>query len=250
MSLLGLRAEQDDDPGGQPAGRGPPHPGMAGAAEVRPDWAPVARRIRDEATDSWDDRVAVERFTGKGGRFVRGDGPVRRTASRSPSATGPSRPSAASSSPPVRLPPSQPSRASPGRRTGPTARRSRPTRCPGRWSCSAAARSAGAGAGLRPLRRAGDRARGARPAARGRGARGVRAGREGARPRRGHVRTGVAARARRATTDGVHPARSRTGPASRGDQLLVATGRRAASAGSTWPRPASTRTPGPSRSTS
>ena len=48
-------------------------PGMAGAAEVRPDWAPVARRIRDEATDSWDDRVAVERFTGKGGRFVRGD---------------------------------------------------------------------------------------------------------------------------------------------------------------------------------
>src|SRR4051794_9252003 len=48
-------------------------PGLAGAAEVRPDWAPVARRIRDEATDSWDDRVAVERFTGKGGTFVRGD---------------------------------------------------------------------------------------------------------------------------------------------------------------------------------
>jgi pyruvate/2-oxoglutarate dehydrogenase complex dihydrolipoamide dehydrogenase (E3) component len=48
-------------------------PGLAGAAEVTPDWAPVARRIRDEATDSWDDRVAVERFTGKGGRFVRGE---------------------------------------------------------------------------------------------------------------------------------------------------------------------------------
>src|SRR5690349_10206986 len=46
--------------------------GMAGHAEVRPDWAPVARRIRDEATDNWDDRVAVERFEGKGGRFVRG----------------------------------------------------------------------------------------------------------------------------------------------------------------------------------
>ena len=25
------------------------------------------RRIRDEATDSWDDKVAVERFEGKGG---------------------------------------------------------------------------------------------------------------------------------------------------------------------------------------
>ena len=42
--------------------------------EVRPDWAPVARRIRDEATDSWDDTVAVDRFTGKGGTFVRGTG--------------------------------------------------------------------------------------------------------------------------------------------------------------------------------
>jgi pyruvate/2-oxoglutarate dehydrogenase complex dihydrolipoamide dehydrogenase (E3) component len=46
--------------------------GMAGHAEASPDWAPVARRIRDEATDNWDDRVAVERFEGKGGRFVRG----------------------------------------------------------------------------------------------------------------------------------------------------------------------------------
>src|SRR2546426_1560853 len=48
--------------------------GMAGHATVTPDWAPVARRIRDEATDTWDDRVAVERFEGKGGRFVRGAG--------------------------------------------------------------------------------------------------------------------------------------------------------------------------------
>ena len=47
-------------------------PGMAGAATVAPDWAPVARRIRDEATDDWDDRVAVERLEGKGGRFLRG----------------------------------------------------------------------------------------------------------------------------------------------------------------------------------
>lgn len=49
-------------------------PGMAGEVEVRPDWAPVAERIRQEATDTWDDTVAVERFEGKGGTFVRGTG--------------------------------------------------------------------------------------------------------------------------------------------------------------------------------
>jgi len=47
-------------------------PGNAGASVVTPDWAPVARRIREEATDSWDDTVAVDRFVGKGGRFIRG----------------------------------------------------------------------------------------------------------------------------------------------------------------------------------
>lgn len=47
---------------------------LAGRSEVWPDWTPVAKRIREEATDDWDDRVAVERFTGKGGRFVRGYG--------------------------------------------------------------------------------------------------------------------------------------------------------------------------------
>ncbi|HEY7173532.1 MAG TPA: NAD(P)/FAD-dependent oxidoreductase [Micromonosporaceae bacterium] len=46
--------------------------GMAGTATVTPDWAPVAKRIREEATDYWDDKVAVDRFIGKGGRFVRG----------------------------------------------------------------------------------------------------------------------------------------------------------------------------------
>jgi pyruvate/2-oxoglutarate dehydrogenase complex dihydrolipoamide dehydrogenase (E3) component len=49
-------------------------PGFAGEATVKPDWTPVARRIRDVATDNWNDRVAVERFEGKGGRFVRGTG--------------------------------------------------------------------------------------------------------------------------------------------------------------------------------
>jgi len=49
-------------------------PGLAGTSAVTADWAPVAARIRDEATDSWDDKVAVERFEGKGGRFLRGAG--------------------------------------------------------------------------------------------------------------------------------------------------------------------------------
>jgi pyruvate/2-oxoglutarate dehydrogenase complex dihydrolipoamide dehydrogenase (E3) component len=51
-------------------------PGLAGSSTVDPDWGPVARRIRDEATDTWDDKVAVDRFTGKGGRFVRGTGTI------------------------------------------------------------------------------------------------------------------------------------------------------------------------------
>ncbi|MGS2613910.1 dihydrolipoyl dehydrogenase family protein [Micromonospora sp. LZ34] len=48
--------------------------GLAGTAQVQPDWAPVAKRIREEATDTWDDTVAVRRFTDRGGRFVRGSG--------------------------------------------------------------------------------------------------------------------------------------------------------------------------------
>jgi pyruvate/2-oxoglutarate dehydrogenase complex dihydrolipoamide dehydrogenase (E3) component len=47
---------------------------FSGQASVRPDFAPVAARIRAEATDNWDDAVAVERFVGKGGRFLRGRG--------------------------------------------------------------------------------------------------------------------------------------------------------------------------------
>ena len=51
-------------------------PGMAGASAVAPDWALVAARIRDEATDSWNDKVAVDRFVGKGGHFLRGRGRI------------------------------------------------------------------------------------------------------------------------------------------------------------------------------
>jgi pyruvate/2-oxoglutarate dehydrogenase complex dihydrolipoamide dehydrogenase (E3) component len=49
-------------------------PGLAGRSTVVPDWAPVARRIREEATDDWNDQVAADRFTGQGGRLVRGSG--------------------------------------------------------------------------------------------------------------------------------------------------------------------------------
>jgi pyruvate/2-oxoglutarate dehydrogenase complex dihydrolipoamide dehydrogenase (E3) component len=49
-------------------------PGMAGAATLAPSWRPVADRIRDEATDDWDDSVAVERLEKAGVTFVRGHG--------------------------------------------------------------------------------------------------------------------------------------------------------------------------------
>jgi pyruvate/2-oxoglutarate dehydrogenase complex dihydrolipoamide dehydrogenase (E3) component len=48
--------------------------GAAGHAEVTPDWGPVAKRIRAEASGDWDDAVAVKRFEDKGGRLVRGRG--------------------------------------------------------------------------------------------------------------------------------------------------------------------------------
>jgi pyruvate/2-oxoglutarate dehydrogenase complex dihydrolipoamide dehydrogenase (E3) component len=47
---------------------------MAGSATVTRDWSPVAARIRDEATDDWDDAVAVKRLEDAGGTFVRGRG--------------------------------------------------------------------------------------------------------------------------------------------------------------------------------
>jgi pyruvate/2-oxoglutarate dehydrogenase complex dihydrolipoamide dehydrogenase (E3) component len=49
---------------------------LAGSADIVPNWAKVATRIRKEATDDWDDTVAVERYEKKGGRFVRGTGRV------------------------------------------------------------------------------------------------------------------------------------------------------------------------------
>ena len=52
-------------------------PELAGrVGRVEPDWSIVAGRIREEATDSWDDRTAADRFTGKGGTLVRGTGRI------------------------------------------------------------------------------------------------------------------------------------------------------------------------------
>ena len=49
---------------------------LAGSATIEPAWEPVARRIRDEATDDWDDAVAVKRLEDAGARFVRGRGVI------------------------------------------------------------------------------------------------------------------------------------------------------------------------------
>ena len=49
-------------------------PQLAGEATVAPEYGKVAARIRDEATDNWDDTVAVQRFERLGGTFVRGIG--------------------------------------------------------------------------------------------------------------------------------------------------------------------------------
>jgi len=51
-------------------------PGMAGTSTITPDWSPVAHRIREEATDYWNDKVAADRFAGKGGHLVRGHGKI------------------------------------------------------------------------------------------------------------------------------------------------------------------------------
>ncbi len=47
---------------------------MAGTSTVSPDWTRVAKRISEEATDGWDDKVAVDRLVSNGVTFVRGQG--------------------------------------------------------------------------------------------------------------------------------------------------------------------------------
>jgi pyruvate/2-oxoglutarate dehydrogenase complex dihydrolipoamide dehydrogenase (E3) component len=50
--------------------------GRAGTATVDPSWKPVADRIRTEATDDWNDQVAVDRLENAGGTFARGRGRI------------------------------------------------------------------------------------------------------------------------------------------------------------------------------
>jgi pyruvate/2-oxoglutarate dehydrogenase complex dihydrolipoamide dehydrogenase (E3) component len=47
-------------------------PDFAGSSDVRPDYAPVHARIRDEATDDWDDQVAVDRLKEAGATVLHG----------------------------------------------------------------------------------------------------------------------------------------------------------------------------------
>lgn len=46
--------------------------GLAGSSRISPDWTPVAKRIREQATDDWNDQVAVERHEKKGSTVVKG----------------------------------------------------------------------------------------------------------------------------------------------------------------------------------
>ncbi|MFI7106999.1 dihydrolipoyl dehydrogenase family protein [Nonomuraea sp. NPDC050227] len=48
----------------------------AKTASVHPDWKPVADRIREEATDDWNDQVAVDRLVAAGAVFARGRGRI------------------------------------------------------------------------------------------------------------------------------------------------------------------------------
>ncbi|MDZ5622192.1 dihydrolipoyl dehydrogenase family protein [Nocardioides bizhenqiangii] len=49
-------------------------PTLGGSVEVTPDWTTVAKRISDEATDAWNDQVAVDRLIDNGATFARGHG--------------------------------------------------------------------------------------------------------------------------------------------------------------------------------
>lgn len=48
--------------------------GLAGVAEVVPDWSLVANRVRNDITGNWDDSYAAERFASRGGVLFRGYG--------------------------------------------------------------------------------------------------------------------------------------------------------------------------------
>src|SRR3712207_5344470 len=49
---------------------------LAGTSTTAPSWAPVAQRIRDEATADWDDTIAVQRLEKAGATVVHGTGRI------------------------------------------------------------------------------------------------------------------------------------------------------------------------------
>ena len=115
--------------------------GLAGAAQVEPDFSVVAKRIRDEATSDWDDQAGVDRLTDAGVTFVRGH--ARLTGPRTVEVDGETyeatrgvvlNPGTSPAAPPID--------GLAERRTGPTARSSRPRPPPRRWPSSVAGPSA------------------------------------------------------------------------------------------------------------
>ena len=131
MPVLRVHPVQDDDPGLGPAGRGAACPGLAGDVEVRPDWEPVATRIRKQATD----RLVRRRRTPSGSRR-RGSRSCVDTAGWRPRPGGGQTTTctsrlAASSSTRARGRQSSRSTAWRTRRTGPTGRSCGWRRCPG-----------------------------------------------------------------------------------------------------------------------
>ncbi len=92
--------------------------GMGPGGEDVAGWAPVAARIDAEATDNWNDKVAVGRFEGKGGRFIRGEGRLA-VPGRVDAGCGSSRPPEPSRWPPAPRSPPRPSPALPTFPAGP-----------------------------------------------------------------------------------------------------------------------------------
>ena len=76
VPVLRLRPDEDDDRGSHSPARGSPGAAAGGDVAVEPSWEPIAARIRDEATDDWDDTVAVKRLEDAGATFVRGRGVI------------------------------------------------------------------------------------------------------------------------------------------------------------------------------
>jgi pyruvate/2-oxoglutarate dehydrogenase complex dihydrolipoamide dehydrogenase (E3) component len=49
---------------------------LAGSVQIKPDWAPVAARVRNDATANWNDQAAVDRLLASGASFERGWGRI------------------------------------------------------------------------------------------------------------------------------------------------------------------------------